>query len=273
MKIDVQTISPADAITLLAGAPPNRNLVRRRVAALAEAMSNDQWRIDGAPIRLDADGRLLDGQHRLSAVVEAAKPVEFVVVSGLEGDSQLVMDTGKPRTLADYLTIHGVANARSIAAGTSFLWNYLNGALSYRGDFKNRPMPTTTNLYDLHARYADALQEGLSQAMPALRYVPMYKSILAGMWVILTEIDYEDASEFYDCMARRNKDGGLIDAVEVLARRMHNSGRRNFGARLSVREQTAIFIKAWNAYRKGMPVSVLGFRAGGATPEEFPVPQ
>lgn len=271
MKIDVQTIAPADAITLLAGAPPNRNLVRRRVAAHADAMRNGQWRIDGAPIRLDTEGRLLDGQHRLAAVVEYGQPVEFVVISGLALESQLVMDTGKSRSLADYLTIQGVANARSVAAGTHFLWNYLNGALSYRGDFTNRPMPTASMLYALHAEHADALQEGITQAQRAVKRVYMNKSIATGMWVVLAGIDFEDASEFYDYMAGRVIDGSRIDAVDVLARRMRNQDHRSF-SRLSSREQAAVFIKAWNAYRKGDPVSRLQYRAGGANPEEFPVP-
>ena len=32
----------------------------------------------------------------------------------------------------------------------------------------------------------------------------------------------------------------------------------------------AMGIKAWNAYRLGRPIKQLGFRAGGASPEEFP---
>lgn len=58
MKIDVQTITPAGATTLLAGAAPNRNRVRRRVAALAEAMSSGEWRIDGAASRAQRCGWL-----------------------------------------------------------------------------------------------------------------------------------------------------------------------------------------------------------------------
>jgi hypothetical protein len=36
--------------------------------------------------------------------------------------------------------------------------------------------------------------------------------------------------------------------------------------------KSALFIKAWNAYREGREVSLLKWNPGGARPEEFPVP-
>jgi len=272
MKIDVQTITPADAVTLLASAAPNRKYIRRRVAALADEMRNGVWREDGAPLKIDWHGRLLDGQHRLLAVVEADMPIDFVVISGLDPAAQLVMDTGKPRSLVDHLHIHEVPNARAAAAATRFLWDYEQGVLAWRGDVKKRPYPTLPQTASLYEKRASDIQDGVAQAQSVFRYIRMSKAVLAGMWPVLAPIDFDDASEFYDRLARKIMDGALIDSVEVLSKRMNNQNRASYGGTLGIRVQAAFFIKAWNSYRRGESISRLVFKPGGASADKFPVP-
>ena len=43
-------------------------------------MRNGLWELNGAAIVIDEFGNLIDGQHRLSAVVESGTTQQFVVV-------------------------------------------------------------------------------------------------------------------------------------------------------------------------------------------------
>jgi len=81
----------------------NRNLRPHKVALYADQMTRGQWLMAGDPIRFDSDGTLLDGQHRLAAVVESGKAQYFIIVMGLDPRTFGVMDIGMARTPGDSL--------------------------------------------------------------------------------------------------------------------------------------------------------------------------
>src|SRR5258708_11331106 len=125
MPIDVQqvTLTPEDASHLMEKNIGNRLLSPRRVNSLAQSISRGEWLFDGNPIRLTSDGRLLDGQHRLAAIMQAGESVPVLMLHGLEPESQLAIDSGRPRTFSDYLRLRGVAQIHSVAAAVRLLAN------------------------------------------------------------------------------------------------------------------------------------------------------
>src|SRR6202012_1832148 len=79
----VETIGPDRAEESLTATRGNRNIVQAHVAALARDIRNGQWMFNAQPICFSRSGRLLNGQHRLSAVLEANQPIEVLVMRGL----------------------------------------------------------------------------------------------------------------------------------------------------------------------------------------------
>ncbi len=79
----VETISPEQAEEYLALNRGNRNIVQSHVAAMARDIAAGQWMFNAQPICFSRSGRLLNGQHRLSAVLEAGEPIEVLVMRGL----------------------------------------------------------------------------------------------------------------------------------------------------------------------------------------------
>ncbi len=79
----IYQIGPEEAESILAtpGAR-NRPVSLARVIKYAGRMKSGHWRLTGEPVILDQQGRLLDGQHRLRAIIEAGKEVETVVLYG-----------------------------------------------------------------------------------------------------------------------------------------------------------------------------------------------
>lgn len=59
------------------------------------------------PILKDPSGVLLNGKHRLSAIVQHGKPVGLVVIEGVPRWMMRFFDTGKNKNLKDLLTITG----------------------------------------------------------------------------------------------------------------------------------------------------------------------
>src|SRR6266545_1760562 len=112
----VQTITPARAAEWLEANTTNRPLSRAVVRLFAEAMRRGEWLVTHQGIAFDVNGVLVDGQHRLAAIIEADRPVELTVFSEVAEGTFDVLDTGKRRTAADVLAIEGEKNSTMLAA-------------------------------------------------------------------------------------------------------------------------------------------------------------
>lgn len=110
---------------------PNRNISDLQVTKYQTDMENGRWHFDASPIRFSADGRLLDGQHRLTALANTVPAMEipFLVVDGLEGETQMVMDQNQVRTVGQNLALKGVKNSAVVAAATKLYLDWTQGRL------------------------------------------------------------------------------------------------------------------------------------------------
>ncbi|HUT56719.1 MAG TPA: hypothetical protein VNA25_02465 [Phycisphaerae bacterium] len=96
----------------------NRKLRQWKVDTIARDLCAGRWRYNGAAIRFDTQGRLLDGQHRLWACVEANRPITTAVAFNLARQAGINIDTAMPRNGADGLNMtgkYGVVNNFSMA--------------------------------------------------------------------------------------------------------------------------------------------------------------
>jgi hypothetical protein len=90
-------------------------------------MRRNRWRLSGETIKFDNSGRLIDGQHRLTACIEANVTFESWVVWGLDSCAMEVIDSGKKRTPGDMLQIRGVSNPKQAAATCRWLLSIKQG--------------------------------------------------------------------------------------------------------------------------------------------------
>ena len=109
-------ITPARAQAMLERNKLNRPLRHRLVKAYASDIAAGKWQMNGETIKISVDGDLLDGQHRLSAVIDANTPVRMLVIGGLPRDSFHTIDTGMRRSTAQLLAISGKENCSTLAA-------------------------------------------------------------------------------------------------------------------------------------------------------------
>ncbi len=98
----------------------NRPLRSGRVEKYAADMKAGNWTLNGETIKLTADGQLLDGQHRLYAVVFAETVVDMLLIEGLDASVMPTIDTGAPRGFADVLSIRGGKN--NLVVATTMRW-------------------------------------------------------------------------------------------------------------------------------------------------------
>ena len=71
MEIKLETITPEKAKSILQNNNANRPLNENHILFLAREMLAEQWMATPDTIKIGHHGNLLDGQHRLSALVES----------------------------------------------------------------------------------------------------------------------------------------------------------------------------------------------------------
>lgn len=105
LKASVQIITPAIARMWLDTTLKNRTLRQSRVKQYAADMKAGRWKLNGESIKFDSTGHLLNGQHRLHAVIEADVTVEMLVVYNVDPSAQTTMDSGLVAKLYDWSDI------------------------------------------------------------------------------------------------------------------------------------------------------------------------
>jgi hypothetical protein len=118
----------------------NRPLRDYTINEYARAMTDGRWRLHSQGISIARDGRLNNGQHRMSAVVKAGVPVRFYVTFGEDRAAFDVLDTGSKRTASDMLANAGVDSGyrNTISAMAPLINTIGNGSRWTR----NHPMQT-----------------------------------------------------------------------------------------------------------------------------------
>ena len=85
----------------------NRHINEAHVRRLAQDMKRDKWVLTHEGIAFDTHGTLLDGQHRLWAIIIADTPVVMHVWRNVAHEALMAIDLGSPRTIADVLRLSG----------------------------------------------------------------------------------------------------------------------------------------------------------------------
>ena len=101
--VKYETITPSQAQQWLDKPAKNRTLSDRRVTLYAHAMQRGDWLLTSQGIAFDEFDTLIDGQHRLHAIVKAGVPIEMLVIRAASNRSQLVLDQGAKRTPHDQI--------------------------------------------------------------------------------------------------------------------------------------------------------------------------
>ena len=151
LEIQIEQIGPKEAAAYLAlNRPGNRKLVKRNITWLITEMENGRFEpMNGDTIRFNTRGELIDGQHRLTAIVQTGQTYQCIVVRGVADEAFPTIDEGITRTVKDYLfAIPGGHYFNETAS--SIRWTML---WYHAGSFLRKPYFTTTEKLDWHKEH------------------------------------------------------------------------------------------------------------------------
>lgn len=261
--MEVITLTPEMATELLEHNTLNRPLKDVHVQRIARQIIEGKWKFNGDTIKVADTGDVLDGQHRLWAVIEAKRPVETILVRGIERDAFATIDTLRSmRSGGDVLALNGAGRYRNqMASALQWLIRWQRGVLPNYRDPKNRVENS-----DIEAAYAahPAMVNAVEAAV-RLRGVAN-PSILGFFYYVLNNRDAALAGRMMETL-RNPVSVAMTDPFFQLRAYFLADRPERKDPLMSI----ALCIKAANAAHRGQKVSLLKWQNQGQRAEAFPV--
>lgn len=239
LSFEIVTVTPDLAEKWLGKNVKNRHISQRVVDKYAKAMAAGEWLLDGESIKFAVNGDLIDGQHRLKAVMESDRSISTFVVRGIPSVAQTVIDTGRARTAGDALGIAGFADSSNLAASARACILYEAGLLGMNSNVSHTATLTFVSGNSMLA-FAVARARTISRGSglrPAIAAMTFYE---------LMKVDDEAAQEFFDRLA----DGvSLSSGSPILALRARLRTLKDERTALPPEALVSLVFRTWNAWR------------------------
>lgn len=236
----------------------NRNLSAQTAQRYAQAIREGRWLTTHQGIAFDVEGRLLDGQHRLLAIVLADTPVDMWVVPGQDRSAFAVLDIGRRRQAGHLL--HGT-HALVMAAACRFL-GVVDGTLPHAYGRHGRQIDNDVIL-QIYSRWPE-VEEYAARVAEVRKPSKIIPAPHLAVVAQAARTRYRDRLDSWFEGLRTGAGLGEGDPRLLLRNRcMQFRGRTGPSDRETVYR---LIVKAWNAHATGRTVGVLRIRDGEKTP-------
>lgn len=249
MKMELMEITPTQARNWLGNNINNRNMSKRRINIYAKQMVNDEWQVNGEAIKLTDKGILLDGQHRLQAIVQANKTIKSYVITGVGSDVFKTIDTGKGRGAADILAIAGFENATATAAAVKAYHNIMANYKVLEDNRSGRAMMSNQGILKF-VQDTKNFAKNVKEAMQYKKFVKFVTPSNAGaLYHLFSKVSAADAAQFFHEV--NSGDGLKINRPSYILREklISLTGHDEIDRRKSKWLIVLYTIMAWNAFR------------------------
>jgi hypothetical protein len=247
-------VTPRMAEEILSRNTRNRPLKAGVVERYARDMAAKKWKHNAMPIRIAADGTLMDGQHRLWAVIESATPTDMILLDGLPEDAIDSIDNGAARGYSDYRTIRAKAEGQAMSYPNEFqavlrwiYWYQTMWPSLSRGRVGSK-IGTFAELDEIAEQYPK-LTEYIGDAKAAVHKTHIIRqSTLAFVYSLAAEYDQNKAALWLDVLQR-----GVTDVPDhpALALRERMISAKVNREKLDPMHELVFVIKSWNAWAQG----------------------
>lgn len=136
--------------------PLSKNLVRR----YADEMAAEKWIDNGETIKISPEGALIDGQHRLHALIKANVSLYFDIAYNVPMNAHTTIDIGRKRSMSDFMCMDGIEkNAAMASAGGRGVYYYLKTGVLGRYNMGGMDAGVYEYAYPIAVRFYDDIQD------------------------------------------------------------------------------------------------------------------
>jgi hypothetical protein len=222
----VQTpVTPQMAMAWLEKNTHNRPVSQGQVDRYARDMAMGRWRITHQGIAISDVGTVIDGQHRLWAVIESQRTVIMQVTTGLPLDTQEAIDGGLGRSARDVIALRDGEKLETIHMGVArLLARQITGIDS----------PTRQEIIDCFGVHRARIAQAVEMFPARVRYIRTATIATVITRALYTE-DATDVARFVQILCdgvradsdepQRRDDNALLLRKFVIGEHAHFSGR------------------------------------------------
>lgn len=245
----------------------NRALRPGKVEQIARDIMAGLWKKNGATVVIAKDNVLLDGQHRLFAVIESDTPVPMIVVRNADKDVLPTIDTGISRNYSDYRKLSAKGNGETFsypnelsAALRLVQWYDTRWPAFPSGRGKGLPSHQELDAFlELHPGLPDRVAE--VAAFSKLKKLGSAMTT-AFVYAMAHQSHPEQAEQWLQIL--KTGDAPINHPANVLREKL--IGRQLSGKKLDTPTRLVFLIKSWNAFAQGKQIASIRW-----LPEE-PIP-
>lgn len=224
----------------------NRGIVTR----IKSDIKAERFVVNGQAIIIGTSGALINGQQRLTAVVESDQAVEMFVVEGVPDSAFPTIDSTGGRSFGDMLEIAGFKDSKMMAAAVRLVETYMRGEMH----FKRNSIVSKPELVDRAHVHKERLQLSVALARNNLRTVLLEASVVAATHYLFSIADPALAPHFFEDLVR-GADLKCDEPVHVLRERLQADLAAK--TRMSAFYKFGLVTKTFNAYVQGKEIKIL----------------
>lgn len=205
VTVSIMRITPEIAREMMKLNTKNRKLDKRNALLLRDAILQGEWYMNGEAIIFAADGSLLNGQHRLWAIIASEAAVDVLVVRGVDPASFKTLDSGRARRAGEVLAMDGEKNSNRVAAAVQALLAFVDASgRLYGGSCANGRKATPSTCYRILDRHP-----GIRDSVREMHRSSLYHSQHAAMLhYLFSRVSSQVAQAFADVLASGHPDIG-----------------------------------------------------------------
>lgn len=264
----VVIITPDLARDILTRNKNNRPVDQTMVSLMAGEIEKGNWQVTHQGIALDGSlttGFLVDGQHRLHAVIKANIPAPMLVFENVPPETFSVLDTGKRRSGGDVLALSGERDTTLLSATVRHVHLYRSSPSGSWTGASSRV--TNDQLLSVFRTQRDEFVTAVTIGRSLSKELGMIPTAAATAYFLTVEA--APAARVEDWI-RGITTGVNLDSDDprlALIRTMNTlRGGATIRRRTDTRGQIGLYIKAWNAWVAGRPIKALRLQKGEKMP-------
>lgn len=262
MKTIIETITPKKAKELLEKNTHNRPVSQKRVNHYADIMKQGKWHLTHQGIAISKTGVIVDGQHRLLAVIQSNMPIDFNITYDVEDETFKYVDVGYTRTTSNIFAIEGISNYTKHASGVSRYHGFMNsqGSLSTTTSSRVENNYTHDDYLQFYYDNEDFLIQVQSLATSLYSKYKILSTSEIYAFIVYANIDcnwsFEKVKSFFDHVYMLRH-----DAKSNVPRLLFDKLIQNATGTVEIKPKvkTALIIKAFNYFIKGKSLKRLHY--------------
>lgn len=238
---EVVTLTPVLANLLLERNPKNRPLSKTGILELMQDVANGRFVFNGQPVIVSDTGILNDGQHRCQVVVQTGVSIETTIVFGPKEETRFTVDTGKSKTVSNFLAMKGRTYTHVLGAAVGYYLQWKrHGGIRHDGMTRPTKQEILTAADELKG-----IDTSVEFTVPSMKTVRSHAVLAFCHYAFWKRSGRAEADHF---ITRLIDGEGLRkgDPILYCRNRLIGMGRGPYA-----QNRAELIFKCWNAYRLG----------------------